>query len=907
MKKFLLISILLAPQVVFGESEKDKCIKYVTKWGDWFLDSAETGVSVTNNSEYAYQMIMRDDLRKKCKATKQDALNNSRTKFTNTTVTQEVQKWESCTDFLDDRSAQECSLGAKLGECAPKYVECLSGKDAKKQVLNCYISAVKTEICEKLDNSANTSSKTQAQKASASGEQKAKDTKKQEREAKKDAKKQEKDQKKVTNDKTNTSSNTAQPVAGAASAVAPTTKPTKQISGKTESTATTDACPQTILDQEHPHSTGITLQDGECQLTCEPNYIFSSGRFACIPDTSKSCESSDPNAKEAKITTLKTSGETVAICSILSCNPGYNLNRDNNTCILQSKDAVTASNESKVTTGNNPVASATQITNDANSKDGTECNTDDVYAERAEYDCVENTCSCKIQTCKTGYTPSIDGKSCVEKKCECGQIWDKNNRQCIADSRDGKACPNAKKGIKSGTYQCVDEEMTCIVDKCSDGYRQDGFLGNDGTYPTKCVSIQGDDCTEQFSNKDTNAVIAKYKKVNNKLDCVITKCAKDYTPSDDGKTCEQTEGDCPTEQLPQYATEGKLHRGKCKATKCDPGYMVESGECVELSGSCKPTTDPNAKSGHLTYDEKENQEICVIDSCKKYYKLSEDGKSCVLSNAHSEEELKEKSDNVNKLRDNEQSLANRMTSAVSMGATGIGGMMLAQSLSEQRVDKESEQDMDAYLATFRCEYAGGNPVPGGTIGAQLPADKLFDLYQEYVTLAADVQEAKSQLGLKPGIESEVVLDKANIALYDDTSTGTTNGTYASLYRALSDSSSMDAQKWNDQKAQTNKNLKIGIGVVAGGAALGEVGNILTNYIDWDNSEAPNMFKEGLKSIGMTNVDKLKLNNIDWGKIDVSKIDFSKLTSLKGRNAFAEINTTNQTSFEKSLTQLGILQ
>ena len=250
-----------------------------------------------------------------------------------------------------------------------------------------------------------------------------------------------------------------------------------------------------------------------------------------------------------------------------------------------------------------------------------------------------------------------------------------------------------------------------------------------------------------------------------------------------------------------------------------------------------------------------------------------------------------------------------------MGAAGIGGMMLAQSLAEQNADKDAEQDMAAYLATFRCEYAGGKSVPGGTNGVQLPADKLFDLYQEYVTLAADVKDAKSQLGLKPGIESEVVLDKANIGLYDDTSTGKTNGTYASVARALTDPNSTDAQKWNDQKAQTDKNLKIGIGVGVGGAAVGAIGNILTNHVDWDkikdktnnskeNKDKIQTLKDKLKAAGMTNVDKLNLNKLDFSEFDIASMDFDSIKEkLNGQDATKLLETDNAAELRKSFESL----
>ncbi|MCQ2581924.1 MAG: hypothetical protein MJ170_02995 [Alphaproteobacteria bacterium] len=266
-------------------------------------------------------------------------------------------------------------------------------------------------------------------------------------------------------------------------------------------------------------------------------------------------------------------------------------------------------------------------------------------------------------------------------------------------------------------------------------------------------------------------------------------------------------------------------------------------------------------------------------------------------------------------KNREQSLANRTLGAVTMAATGIGGMELAQGLAEQRADKDAEMDMTAYMETFRCEYGNGKNVKGGTNGVQLPADKLFDLYQEYITLAADLKERKEALDLKPGIESEVISDKANTGLYDDTSTGITNGTYASVARALTDPNSADAQKWNEQKDATDKNKKIGLGVGIGGAALGGIGNVLTNHIDWDkikdkkndskeNKDKIKMFKEGLKSAGMTNVNKLDFDNLDFSEIDVSKIDFSAWKNkLSGKDATQVFNTTNVTSFMSSFPKL----
>ncbi|MFQ6739761.1 MAG: hypothetical protein ACLRFJ_03805 [Alphaproteobacteria bacterium] len=185
-------------------------------------------------------------------------------------------------------------------------------------------------------------------------------------------------------------------------------------------------------------------------------------------------------------------------------------------------------------------------------------------------------------------------------------------------------------------------------------------------------------------------------------------------------------------------------------------------------------------------------------------------------------------------KEREQSLANRMLGGATMALTGIGGMELAQGLAEQKADKDAELDMDAYLATFKCEY-GNNRAQGSETGIELPgANNLFDLYQEYMTLAADLKERKEALGLKPGIESEVVLDKANTGLYDDTSTGITNGTYASLYRAKM-GSDVDRAKLQEISDTSKKRVTGGAVTAGAGATFGIGGNILLNKIDWDKT------------------------------------------------------------------------
>ena len=183
------------------------------------------------------------------------------------------------------------------------------------------------------------------------------------------------------------------------------------------------------------------------------------------------------------------------------------------------------------------------------------------------------------------------------------------------------------------------------------------------------------------------------------------------------------------------------------------------------------------------------------------------------------------------MRATEQSNANKLLTSASSVATGIGGMELAQGLSEQKADREAEQGMSAYISTMRCEYGNGKQVKAGTEEIELPGGNdgnLMKYRAEYMSLAADLKERKTALGLNPGIESEEILDKAQIGLYDDSNVGITGGTYASLYRAQMLGSETD-QEQIDSAKQTSKTRVIGGAVAAGvGVVGGIVGDELIN-------------------------------------------------------------------------------
>ena len=200
-----------------------------------------------------------------------------------------------------------------------------------------------------------------------------------------------------------------------------------------------------------------------------------------------------------------------------------------------------------------------------------------------------------------------------------------------------------------------------------------------------------------------------------------------------------------------------------------------------------------------------------------------------LTEEQSQAKIDELEANAEALREQEQSLGNRLASGAAMGAMGIGGQMIGSALAEQNADAAAERDMTAYLATFKCDYGAGMNITGGTMNVELPgANVLLPIYTEYVTLAADLKTRKEALGMTPGIESNEILDAATSGLYDDVSTGVTGGSFASIARALMNPEGADAAAWAAQKSETSEQLKTGAITAGVGAVVGIAGNAIFN-------------------------------------------------------------------------------
>lgn len=287
-----------------------------------------------------------------------------------------------------------------------------------------------------------------------------------------------------------------------------------------------------------------------------------------------------------------------------------------------------------------------------------------------------------------------------------------------------------------------------------------------------------------------------------------------------------------------------------------------------------------------------------------------------------EQILADKKQKYEDAKKKEQSLANRTLTAASIAATGIGGMELARGLSEQKADKDAANDMAAYIATMRCTYAEGKQVKAGPEEIELPGGNdqtLMNLRNEYFALAKDLKERKNALGLKPGIESEEILDKSATGLYDDESLAIDKSAYASLYRAQMLGSEEDQKKIDEEQSASKKRVLGGAIAAGAGVVVGVVGNSLINgklgekikalkdkkESTKENDEIIQSWKQGLNKTGMKNVNKLDLSGFDMTdtKEILDGIKFEDF-NLSNKDATQDIDINNGSEgLSKSLTNL----
>ena len=277
--------------------------------------------------------------------------------------------------------------------------------------------------------------------------------------------------------------------------------------------------------------------------------------------------------------------------------------------------------------------------------------------------------------------------------------------------------------------------------------------------------------------------------------------------------------------------------------------------------------------------------------------------------AEEQKEIDELADNAQAAKDKEQSTANKLIGAAGIGATGIGGMMLASGLAEQSADTDAETAMRAYLETFYCKIGkNGASIKGGTRGAIVPGgNEIINLYSEYVNLANSLKTRKSALNMLPGIESEAILDSATSGLYDDVYTGKTGGAYASLARAMQNPNGADANAWAEQKQQSSDDVTAGAITAGIGAAGSLIANLAVNTdTNKDNEKIKNKYNglpDAIKS-HQENINKITVATTCAGG---SSGTYPKCNCANNQYYNAETNTcTNNTERTDTITTPSVM-
>ncbi len=414
-------------------------------------------------------------------------------------------------------------------------------------------------------------------------------------------------------------------------------------------------------------------------------------------------------------------------------------------------------------------------------------------------------------------------KTCVPDECESEryELLNQGTLNATCEDQVGKDCAPENDNLAiTGKYAWKSNELTCETDACFDGYTvKDGVC--EPTDPTK--DRTGENCTtRELQAQDKNATSGTvFVWTEQKVTCTITSCADGWDVDLSDSKCVETTCECGK----QWNTSTKLCE-KITDTDCTdqiPGATKAQLICEDDKTVCKASECDTANG----YELKDGACKCAMGFD------STDGKctpKMLLTKEQYQDQIKELSDNAQKMHDNENSLINKTIGAAGIGVTGAGGMMLAQSLSETKSDADAERTMAAYLQTFKCDYGDGKQVKGGETNVELPGgNDMIELYTEYATLANDLKVRKEALGLRPGIESEVSIDKSETGLYDDVGTGITGGAYASIARALQDPEGEDAAMWAAQREKT-KNTLIAGAVTTGVGAVGSLAaNIAVNH------------------------------------------------------------------------------
>lgn len=444
------------------------------------------------------------------------------------------------------------------------------------------------------------------------------------------------------------------------------------------------------------------------------------------------------------------------------------------------------------------------------------------------------------------------------------------NQQTDAWSYEHKRCVGSWGEWKNGECDCsaldgaenVDNECMCTKNKKQKYYNK-LWSGcetlEDGVYQagtkTKILGFWED--LSKIDRANSCSPSGGKWSGNEKNECICSPTLN-MEPDSNGYFCNCKEGYDYTD--PMAKSNGCSLKSEINYDSNDISTEFQSSEQVAPTGTeeyeCTKSGGDKYENGkcicdadkHLEEYKPENAQEYSICRCMYGYKrkggtLGEDGRTitkypdgaeCEYAGTETVEKVfdsaqwrKDTEDAYRHEYDHTQSDANKALTAGSTLLTGEGAMMAAQAIAEKRADERAEREMAQYITTMKCEYGGGQQVNLGK-EETLPFGELSKYYTEYKQLADKLKETKTALNLRPGIENEVLYEKAETGLYHYQTAETGGGGFTSVARALMNPDGADATAWNAQKAEVAQNLQTGTLLTAGGVVVGAAGNYLLN-------------------------------------------------------------------------------
>jgi len=474
------------------------------------------------------------------------------------------------------------------------------------------------------------------------------------------------------------------------------------------------------------------------------------------------------------------------------------------------------------------------------SKEGKDCDPNVENAKGGKYVKARNgDILCEPICNGENYRVKLDGG-----KYSCVLKTDRENDACTTKELNSMNVPHAKHGMVKEWDKNTGEVKSCKIDACDNGWLPNA-AGNG------CYEI----CNPEITNKLKADGAFDVRVSDDGKTCVPNSCKCEYTLTDDNK-CVAWAASGYTECKPK--SEGAINGtpdcdgGKevCYITTCDePKYTLEgtagtaNAKCVSNVGKdCNDVVALPEKATAGKQREIGGQMKCVATACETGYNLRPDGSACVpkmvLPLDKYQDKIADLKNNADAMHEKENSWQNRLIGAAGIGATGVGGSMVGAALSERAADAAAESAMREYVGTFSCDYGNDQLIDGGTVNVELPGgNDLMELYADYTTRATDLKVRKDALGMRAGIESEIVIPSADTGLYEYSPDGVASGSYASIARAILYADGPDADMWAAQKQATADKLKTGA-IVAG---VGAVGSLAANIAV--NHNNPNKVKE----------------------------------------------------------------